>query len=124
MKRTLLIVAAAVVLVLTGCAEMGLDGSILERIEDIENRLDEVETLVNADKNGLTITSVQEVAEGYLIIFSDGSSVTVKHGKDGADGKDGQAGKDGQDGEDGKEGQDGEDGSAGENGSNGSCIID
>ncbi|MBR5829933.1 MAG: leucine-rich repeat protein [Tidjanibacter sp.] len=117
MKRTLLIVAAAVVLVLTGCAEMGLDGSILERIEDIENRLDEVETLVNADKNGLVITSVQEVAEGYLIIFSDGSSVTVKHGKDGADGKDGQ------DGEDGKGGQDGENGSAGENGSNGSCII-
>ena len=117
MKKTLLIVAAAVVLVLTGCAEMGLDGSILERIEDIENRLDEVETLVNADKNGLVITSVQEVAEGYLIIFSDGSSVIVKHGKDGADGKDGQ------DGEDGKDGQDGEDGSAGENGSNGSCII-
>ncbi len=117
MKRTLLIVAAAVALVLTGCAEMGLDGSILERIEDIENRLDEVETLVNADKNGLTITSVQEVAEGYLIIFSDGSSVTVRHGKDGADGKDGQ------DGEDGEDGQDGENGSAGENGSNGSCII-
>ena len=114
MKKTLLIVAAAVVLVLTGCAEMGLDGSILERIEDIENRLDEVETLVNADKNGLVITSVQEVAEGYLIIFSDGSSVIVKHGKDGADGKDGK---------DGKDGQDGEDGSAGENGSNGSCII-
>lgn len=65
--------------------------------------------IVNAMQKGLTITEVEELADGYILHFSDGTQATIKNGADGKDGANGADGKDGADGENGKDGKDGKD---------------
>lgn len=67
------------------------------------------------------IVSVEENAtgDGYVITFSDGTTIEIKNGKDGADGKDGVNGQDGKDGKDGVDGAPGKDGKDGVNGQDG-----
>lgn len=67
------------------------------RIDDLESLAQkingEVSTLsglVTALQNHLSITSIQTTSDGYQILFSDGSIVTIHHGTNGKDGKDGQ----------------------------------
>lgn len=105
-------------MIFAGCS--GLEGTdVLDKITSIEERLTEVERLLEAEQSGLVISSVEETVEGYLIVFSDGSTITVKHGKDGQDGADGKDGENGKDGADGKDGQDGKDGENGKDGVDG-----
>jgi hypothetical protein len=62
------------------------------------------QALLNALNQKLTVTGFSETTEGYLITFSDGSTMEVKHGnvgQDGVDGTDGQSGIDGTNGQDG-----------------------
>lgn len=70
------------------------------------------------------IVSVTETADGYIITFSDGTTIEVKNGKDGKDGKDGQPGADGQPGTPGADGKDGVDGQPGKDGVDGKDGAD
>ena len=65
------------------------------KVENLENRVDEQQVLLNALANKLTIVSIATTTEGYIITFSDNSTLTINHGKDGTDGIDGVDGKDG-----------------------------
>ena len=51
--------------------------------------------LIDAINNGKTITNVEPTNDGYTLTFSDGTSVTLRNGQDGANGKDGANGQDG-----------------------------
>ena len=71
-----------------------------EEVENLKDKVDEQQVLLNALANQLTIVSIEETSEGYVITFSDDSTITIKHGKDGADGENGKNGTDGIDGKD------------------------
>lgn len=86
------------------------DSEIWDSVKDLEEQVTQntediatLSALIDALNKGKVILSTEYTAEGVVLHFSDGSSVTIKNG---TDGKDGANGKDGQDGEDGKDGQD------------------
>jgi hypothetical protein len=98
------------------------DTELWNSVDELEQRMSAVESVLRAYNNNLFIETVTENTDGYVITFSDGSSATITNGKDGqdgADGKDGKDGIDGQDGEDGKDGIDGQDGEDGQDGNDG-----
>ena len=78
-----------------------------KRVDSLENRLEIVEktlteinsgisslqTIVEALQNGKSVSNVEETADGLRHSFSDGSTITLKHGKDGANGQDGTNGR-------------------------------
>jgi len=74
---------------------------------------------VEEPEEGKTIVSVTPTDDGYIITFSDGTSIEVKNGKDGKDGVDGKDGADGQPGAPGADGKDGKDGTNGKDGVDG-----
>ena len=101
-KRAGLTLAAA--LLLAGCGLMDLN-SFEDRLDSLEKRVATVEEQVSTmnsdvavlsqivDKMGkTTILTVDTVEEGYIIHFSDGSSLNVRHGHDGNDGSNGTDG--------------------------------
>ena len=77
-----------------------------ERLDDLEARVAALEelcaqmneeitsmqTVISALEEGLYITDVREVGDGYLIEFSNGDTITIRHGEDGEDGEDGADG--------------------------------
>ena len=63
-----------------------------------------LQSIVTALQKQVSVTSVEELADGYIIHFSDGTDATIKNGADGKDGANGADGKDGADGADGKDG--------------------
>lgn len=86
---------------LAGCtADMD---KFTERLDDLEARVAALEelcaqmnedissmrTVISALEEGLYITDVRDVDDGYLIEFSNGDTITIHHGEDGEDGKDG-----------------------------------
>lgn len=92
------------VAVLAGCtADMD---KFTERLDDLEARVAALEelcaqmnedissmrTVISALEEGLYITDVRDVDDGYLIEFSNGDTITIHHGEDGEDGKDGEDG--------------------------------
>lgn len=96
MKKRILFAAFA------ACLLAGCDNDDLEkRVDSPENRLEIVEktlteinsgisslqTIVEALQNGKSVSNVEETATGYVITFSDGSTITLKHGKDGTNGQ-------------------------------------
>ena len=109
MMKKLLFLFSAVLMLLSGCTLPYDHSDILDRLDNLEREIQNTQALLAALSNNLTIVSVVDTEEGFVITFSDDSSITVKHGKDGADGEDG---KDGADGEDGKDGANGEDGTS------------
>ena len=62
-----------------------LEESVLQTNEEIEA----LQSIINALQNNLYITSVEQTADGYTIVFSDGTSASIMNGKDGANGADG-----------------------------------
>lgn len=72
----------------------------------MNENIEALATAVAALQNNVYVTAVTVIEEngkeiGYRIEFSNETSATIYHGKDGAPGKDGQDGEDGQDGKDG-----------------------
>ena len=59
-----------------------LEESVLQTNEEIEA----LQSIVNALQNNLYITSVEQTANGYTIVFSDGTSASILNGKDGVNG--------------------------------------
>lgn len=121
MKRFLSIFSLIILgLVSTSCYD---DTEIREAIDDLDGRVQTLETLctelntnltalstlVQALQKGDYVVSVSPLMEdgeevGYRIIFKESGVVDLYHGKDGADGADGEDGKDGLNGADGKDG--------------------
>ena len=66
--------------------------ALKDKVENLENRVDEQQILLNALANQLTIVSIEATTDGYIITFSDNSTLTINHGKDGKDGVDGTDG--------------------------------
>ena len=101
MRKIRLLFLAMSVAVLAGCtADMD---KFTERLDDLEARVAALEelcaqmnedissmrTVISALEEGLYITDVRDVDDGYLIEFSNGDTITIHHGEDGEDGKDG-----------------------------------
>ena len=59
-----------------------LEESVLQTNEEIEA----LQSIINALQNNLYITSVEQTADGYTIVFSDGTSANIMNGKDGVNG--------------------------------------
>ncbi len=59
-----------------------LEESVIKTNEDIAA----LQTIVNALQKNLYVVSVTPTAEGYTIVFSDGTTAEIKNGKDGANG--------------------------------------
>ena len=59
-----------------------LEESVIKTNEDITA----LQTIVNALQKNLYVVSVTPTAEGYTIVFSDGTTAEIKNGKDGANG--------------------------------------
>lgn len=59
-----------------------LEESVIKTNEDIAA----LQTIVNALQKNLYVVSVTPNAEGYTIVFSDGTTAEIKNGKDGANG--------------------------------------
>lgn len=70
-----------------------------EALESMVNTLNSdfasLKTIVDAWNENDYVKSVKEVADGYELEFVKSGTVTIRHGKDGADGSDGAAGADG-----------------------------
>lgn len=72
--------------------------------KQINSDIAALQSIVSALQKQVSVTSVEELADGYIIHFSDGTDATIKNGADGKDGANGADGKDGVDGADGKDG--------------------
>ena len=98
MKHLLHVWMAA--LLLTGVAGCEYDDEALwNKVNELEEQVDQnsqtiatLQQLIDALNQGKVIMSVEQTAEGYTLHFSDGSAVSIHHGKDGADGQDGTNG--------------------------------
>ena len=149
------------VLLLLGCSDKYDDSALRNDLNDLENRVTKLEELckqmntnisslqkiVEALQDNLSISKVEQISDGYIIHFSDGSTATIKNGKNSEDAPiigvkkdtdgiyywtlDGEwltdekgnkvkaQGTDGKDGVDGEDGNDGVDGEDGVDGTNG-----
>ena len=152
-------------LLLFSCSDKYDDSALRNDLSDLENRVAKLEELckqmntnisslqkiVDALQDNLSISKVEQISDGYIIHFSDGSTATIKNGKDSGtipvigvrkdtDGcyywtLDGEwltdekgnkvkaQGTDGKDGVDGEDGNDGVDGEDGTDGTNGKDGI-
>ena len=148
-------------LLLFGCGDKYDDSALRNDLNDLENRVTKLEELckqmntnisslqkiVEALQDNLSISKVEQISDGYIIHFSDGSTATIKNGKNSEDAPiigvkkdtdgiyywtlDGEwltdekgnkvkaQGTDGKDGVDGEDGNDGVDGEDGVDGTNG-----
>ena len=163
MKKLLSLVFCG--LLLFGCSDKYDDSALRNDLNDLENRVAKLEELckqmntnisslqkiVDALQDNLSISKVEQVSDGYIIHFSDGSTATIKNGKNSEDAPiigvkkdtdgiyywtlDGEwltdekgnkvkaQGTDGKDGVDGEDGNDGVDGEDGTDGTNGKDGI-
>ena len=139
MKRILYALLPAVALLMAACDKYD-DSELRGEMNDIRSRVENLEALCSKiNGNVSSIQTLLEIInakvaidrvltlennEGYLITFSNGSSITVYNGLDGKDGKDGTNGKDGVNGKDGADGKDGVDGKDGKDGNDGKDGVD
>ena len=54
--------------------------------QEMQQQLDSQKVLLDALANNLIITSIISTSDGYVICFSDGSTIIVKHGENGDQG--------------------------------------
>lgn len=104
MKKILLAIFGAAFL-MVGCTK-----EIQTYVEDLNTRVSALEdkvaqneaaitALQTAVNQGVSIASVTENADGWLITLTDGNKYQLNHGKNGTDGTNGTNGKDGKDGD-------------------------
>lgn len=82
-------------LLLFGCSDKYDDSALRNDLNDLENRVAKLEELckqmntnisslqkiVEALQDNLSISKVEQISDGYIIHFSDGSTATIKNGK-------------------------------------------
>lgn len=75
------------------------DDDLWDKVNDLDGRVETLETtvkkmnseittlqsLVDALNQGKVITSTEQTSDGYTLTFSDGSTVSIKNGKNGTD---------------------------------------
>ena len=88
MKRFLYLATLVTALFFGGCAQEFDDSKIWEEIDSIKSRVSALETVTNAYKNNLFIKSVNQIDNGYIITFSDGSQATIVNTTVNGDNKD------------------------------------
>ena len=108
MSKKLSALACCLMLGVVACTDTGLEdkvNSLESRVAKLESEVSRLnsdfvtlKSLVDKLSNGYLVESCTPVADGYLIKFTDNTSVTIRHGKDGTDGVDGTNGTNGQDG--------------------------
>lgn len=100
-----------IVLLLASCSKEYDDSSLVNRVDDLENRVTKLEQL--CQQMNTNISSVQSIVDaiqkndhfssvtpitkdnqniGYTITFASGKSITIYHGKDGQNGENGSNG--------------------------------
>ena len=86
-------------LLLFGCSDKYDDSALRNDLNDLENRVAKLEELckqmntnisslqkiVVALQDNLSISKVEQISDGYIIHFSDGSTATIKNGKNSED---------------------------------------
>ncbi len=84
---------------LFGCSDKYDDSALRNDLNDLENRVAKLEELckqmntnisslqkiVEALQDNLSISKVEQISDGYIIHFSDGSTATIKNGKNSED---------------------------------------
>ena len=94
------------------------DSALNEKLEDIQTEVDKLKSdlaaLQAAVDNNLSVVDYKQIEGGYELTMSDGSTITILNGKDGAAGAAGQNGANGTNGKDGKDGEKGEKGDKGD----------
>ncbi len=70
-------------------------GQLREEVNQNSEDIATLSALIEALNKGKVIVSTQQTAEGVVLTFSDGSTVTIKNGLDGKDGQDGKDGANG-----------------------------
>ena len=79
------------------------DSALNKKLEDIQAEVDELKSdlaaLQAAVDNNLSVVDYKQIEGGYELTMSDGSTITILNGKDGAAGADGKDGNDGEKGE-------------------------
>lgn len=65
------------------------DSLLMSRMDNIEEQLSAMETVLKAYEDKLFIESVTEISNGYIITFSDGSKATITNGTDAKPDEDG-----------------------------------
>ncbi|MBR3912480.1 MAG: hypothetical protein IKJ48_07455, partial [Alistipes sp.] len=114
MKKSILYLFSAIMLVAVGCSESYDDSALVGRVDKLENRVAQLEelcrqmntnisslqTIVNALENKDYVTGVTPITKGgetigYTITFTKSQPITIYHGEDGKDGQNGTDGKDG-----------------------------
>ena len=107
MKQLFRFWVVATLLLMTGCSKEYDDSALLDRVDDLENRVSKLEqlcqqmntdisslqTIVTALQSNDCVTGVTPITEngntiGYTISFAKAQSITIYHGKDGQDGGD------------------------------------
>lgn len=92
MKKLLSLVFCG--LLLFGCSDKYDDSALRNDMNDLENRVTKLEELctqmntnisslqkiVDALQDNLSISKVEQISDGYIIHFSDGSTATIKNG--------------------------------------------
>ena len=91
---------AATLTAMVGCSYD--DEAIWQRIDNLEEQVEQnradiatLTALMEAMDEGKVIVSTEYTEEGVVLTFSDGTSVTIKHGKDGNPGEQGAQGEQG-----------------------------
>lgn len=82
------------------------DSALWNKVNDLEQQIadntsdiETLATLMDAINVGKTIVKVEPTDEGYTLTFSDGDTVTLRHGNDGAQGAQGNKGDKGDKGD-------------------------
>ncbi len=60
-------------------------GGIKDELATIKSQINSLRALVDAANNGKSITEIKQTEIGYTITFSDGQTIEINHGQDGAD---------------------------------------
>ena len=125
MKKLLLLFAGALSAMVVGCTQFDATdlwdaiGDLQDEQERMQEQIDAQQTLLNALANNLSVVSIIPTADGYIILFSDNSTIMIKNGEKGEQGEKGEKGDKGDTGEQGPQGEKGEQGETGAQGEKG-----
>lgn len=82
MRNFLLLCSFSIAMILTTSCQYD-DDDLVNRISALEERVNAVEALLKASADNLTITSITETDKGFIVTFSDNSSITINNSSDG-----------------------------------------
>lgn len=94
-KRTFNHILVCLILFISSCGSQDEINTLKNRVDNLEDAVKSLQHAFDSGKTISTVTRVNADAGGYLITFSDGSTITLGNGKDGADGINGVNGADG-----------------------------